>query len=98
MTARNALCYNQPVSNRFERFTYTTHAEDQLRKRGITKAQLETALEAATVVYPSRGVFIAELSIPGKDRLALKVAYSLPHPRRPNVITVHYINRKRTRL
>jgi hypothetical protein len=86
------------MSNGFKRFTYTAHAEARLTERGVSKAELEAALEIATAIYPSRGAFVAEVAIPGKDRLALKVVFSLPHPQRPHVITIHHISRKRTRL
>lgn len=86
------------MSNGFERFTYTAHAEARLVERGISKAELEAALDAATVIYPSRGAFVAEVTIPGEDRLALKVVFSLPNPKRPHVVTIHHINRRRTRL
>lgn len=86
------------MSNGFERFTYTAHAEARLTERGISKAELEAALATATTIYPSRGAFIAEVAIPRRDRLALKIVYSLPHPQRPHVITIHHILRKRTRL
>lgn len=86
------------MSNGFERFTYTAHAETRLVERGVSKSELEAALETATTVRPLRGAFVAEVAIPGKDCLALKVMFSLPHPKRPHVITIHHISIKRTRL
>lgn len=84
------------MSNGFQAFTYTEHAETRLVQRGVTKAQLEAALETTPVIRSSRGAFVAETALPGKDRLALKIVFSLPHPTRPHIVTVYYLSRKRT--
>lgn len=90
-------CYNKHI-NGFEHFTYTKHAETRLAQRSISKAELEAALDSATTIRPSRGAFVAEVAISVRDRLALKIVFSLPNSKRPHIITVHYISTKRARL
>lgn len=86
------------MGKRFDRVDYDSHAQERMVERGIEREMVELVLEHAAVRYPSRGAFVAEMALSGKDELALRVVYAEPAPRSAFVITVHQLPRRRTRL
>lgn len=86
------------MSRRFDRVDYDSHAEERMVERGIAHESVELVLERAALRYPSRGAFVAEMLLTGKDELALRVVYAEPTPRSAFVITVHQLPKRRTRL
>ncbi len=86
------------MGKRYTSISYDAHAEEQLAERKLDKELVELVLETATVRYPSRGMWVAEAPMPGKDTLALRVVYVERSPNHAYVITAHPVPKSRSRL
>lgn len=86
------------MGERYDRIDYDPHAQERMVERGITRELVELVLERAPVRYPSRGTFVAEMLMPDKDDLVLRVVYAEAAQRSAFVITVHQLPRRRSRL
>jgi hypothetical protein len=86
------------VGKRYTNISYDAHAEEQLAERKLDKELVELVLETATVRYPSRGMWVAEALMPGKDILVLRVVYLERSPEHAYVVTAHPLPKSRSRI
>ena len=78
------------MDKRYERITYSDHAEAQIAEREyLSKALVEQALNGGVIKAAKRGAFRAEYAIPGRDRLVLRVIFLEAVPKSAFVVTVY---------
>lgn len=84
------------MGKRYERITYSDHAEEQIAFRDyLTKALVEEALNAATP-EPARGEALQVCyPIPGRDRLVVLVIYFEATAKSAYVVTVYPVQKGR---
>ena len=87
------------MSKRYERVTYSDHAEKELRRRPyLSKALVEAALNQGVLGTDEGGANVADIALPNKDRLALRVVYREAQPGSAYVVTLYPLGKRRTNL
>ena len=84
------------ITKRYERITYSQHAEEQIALRDyLTKALVEEALERATPQAARGKALKTHYPIPGRDRLVVLVIYFEVTPASAHIKTVYPLRKGR---
>lgn len=87
------------MSKRYERVSYSQHAERELARRPyMSKALVEAALEGDALGVDESGANTADVALPGKDALVMRVIYYEAAPKSAYVVTLYPLGRRRSNL
>lgn len=87
------------MSKRYERVTYSQHAEKELKRRPyVSRGLVEAALNEGVLGVDEDGANTADITVPGKERLALRVIYLEATAQSAYVVTVYPLAKRRSNL
>ena len=91
--------YAVPVGKRYKRVTYSEHAKRELERRPyMDKALVERALREGVHGVAENGALTADVALPNKDTLALRVVYYEATVESAFVVTLYPVSKRRTNL